>query len=537
LSEPTAFGGREARAILATAAAPAASALPAVPEASAVPVDPEVPAVPAVDFAPGLERAFERVPEEGSHLLHASAGTLPAYLHGTWYCNGPARFHRGGMRYRHWLDGDGMVCALAFGDGGAAAAGEPSARFTSRFVRSDKWRTEEEAGRFLYRAFGTAFAGDRLVRGIALESPVNVSVLPFAGTLLALGEQVMPWELDPATLATRGRFNFGGGLNPVSPFAAHAKIDPETGELFNFGLSYSAAHPRLQLYRFDAAGRAVYRRHFALPHACSLHDFCLTPRHAVFYVSPYLLDMAALARDGRTPMQALSWEPRRGSRLLVVERAGGELVATVPVGEGYVLHTINGWEEASGRLVLDVLELDRPVYDQYQEIPDLFTGVGPGRPVRLTVDLDRAELVARREIDYALAPDFPAIDPRLLGKPADDLWLLGISATGRPGRKFIDQLVHARWSRPSELDVWQAPRGHYLAAEPVFVPDPAAPAGGPGGPAGTVICPRFDAERGESAFLLFDAAEVAAGPRAVLPLPSPMHLAFHAIFAPRPAAD
>jgi all-trans-8'-apo-beta-carotenal 15,15'-oxygenase len=528
---------------------PAAAATAAASPATLAPPPPT-----AADFAPGLERAFARAPEEGSHAVRPAAGEVPAYLRGgTWYCNGPARFGRGEMRYRHWLDGDGMVGALAFGDG--------EARFTNRFVRTAKWRAEEEAGRFLFRAFGTAFAGDRLVRGIALESPVNVSVFPFAGRLLAFGEQGLPWELDPATLATRGPFNFGGALNPVSPFAAHAKIDPHSGELFNFGLSYASAQPRLHLYRFDAAGRKVYRRQFELPHACSLHDFCLTARHAVFYVSPYLLDMAALAGEGRTPMQSLSWEPWRGSRLLVVARDSGEAVAWVPVGEGYVLHTINGWEgwegeegrhgaegarsgeggegapdpAGAGRLTLEVLELERPVYDQYQEVPQLFTGVGPGHPARLTVDLARGELVSRQRIDYPLAPDFPAIDPRLAGRPADDLWLAGISATGRPGRKFFDQLVHARWSRPRELDVWQAPPGHYLAAEPVFVPDPAVPAGAPGAPAGTVICPRFDAERSETAFLLFDAAAVAAGPRAVLPLPSPLHLAFHATFAPSPA--
>ena len=46
-----------------------------------------------------------------------------------------------------------------------------------------------------------------------------------------------------------------------------------------------------------------------------------------------------------------------------------------------------------------------------------------------------------------------------------------------------------------------------------------------------MICQRFDAETGESAFLVFDAFDVAAGPRAVLPLDAPLHLGFHAFFA------
>jgi carotenoid cleavage dioxygenase-like enzyme len=47
-----------------------------------------------------------------------------------------------------------------------------------------------------------------------------------------------------------------------------------------------------------------------------------------------------------------------------------------------------------------------------------------------------------------------------------------------------------------------------------------------------VICQRFDAEKGESAFLVFEAFNVPAGPVAVIPLASPVHLGFHAVFVP-----
>jgi len=205
----------------------------------------------AVDFAPGLEKAFAFVPRERCGPVTVE-GDVPAFLRGTYYLNGPARFERGSVRYRHWLDGDGMVCALTL-----SGDAEEGTRFACRFVRSGKWTAEEEAGEALFRTFGTAFPGDRLVRGIALESPVNVSVYPWAGTLLALGEQGLPWELDPVTLETRGLYNFGGALNPVTPFAAHPKIDPETGELFNFGISFASAQPNLNIYRFDPSGRLL----------------------------------------------------------------------------------------------------------------------------------------------------------------------------------------------------------------------------------------------------------------------------------------
>src|SRR5439155_26802274 len=124
------------------------------------------------------------------------SGGVPSFVRGTYYLNGPAGFRRGDVRYRHWLDGDGLVCAVRFGGEGV--------RVTHRFVATAKRSEEEAAGRALYRAFGTAFPGDRLNRGVALQSPANVSVTAFAGAILALGEQGLAYALDPATRETRG---------------------------------------------------------------------------------------------------------------------------------------------------------------------------------------------------------------------------------------------------------------------------------------------------------------------------------------------
>lgn len=467
------------------------------------------------DHAPLIERAFTFIPREGSWTIEEIDGSIPDYIRGTYYLNGPARFSRAGLSYRNWLDGDGMVCALRFERGRVV--------FTNRFVRSAKFAAEEEAGRPLFRAFGTAFEGDRLKRGIGLESPVNVSVYPYHGTLLAFGEQGLPWELDPRTLATRGPFTFGGALNDISPFAAHPKFDPATGELFNFGVSFSATQPSLNLYRFDAHSKLRYRKRHRLEFASSVHDFGLSPSYAIFYLSPYILNMDRLVGEGRTLMDSLGWEPSRGSRLLVVSRETGEEAASIPIGSRYCLHLINCFEE-DGRLMVDVVELERPIYDQYQDVPDLFTDVGEGQPVRFLVDAKRREIVERRALDYRLAPDFPSLDPRLATRPYREFWMLGISKTGRPGRKFFDHLVHGDWACEKACDVYQAPAGRYLGGEPVFIGNPDDRS------AGAVVCQVFDAGRTSSAFAIFNAFDVASGPVAMLRLAGPIHLGFHAFF-------
>jgi len=466
------------------------------------------------DFSPGIEHAFPSRFAEQDCVLEDSGQPIPDFVRGTYYLNGPAHFQSGDFLWRHWLDGDGMVSTLNFG--------KNSIRLRSRYVRSRKFEEEQSAGRPLFCAFGTSFPGSQLNRAQnGLESPVNVSVYPFAGQLLAFGEQGLPWELDPGTLETRGQFTFGARLNDASPFSAHPKFDFETGEMFNFGIFFSAQSPRLYFYRFKS-GELRYRKAVPLEYPCSVHDFSLSRNYAIFYLSPFLLNIQGLLKEGKNVLESLRWAPEKGSRLLVLDRKTGEPVLSLPVGNRYCLHLINSFEEGE-RLTVDVVEYDEPLYGNYQPLPDLFSSVSQGSPVRFVLDLKSREIIDRTALDYVKAPDFPATDPRYAMERYDDLWMLGISTTGHPGRKFFDQLVHARWDEQNVQDIYQSPRMRYLGGEPVFV-------GEPGTDEGVVICQEFDAAARKSSFLIFEAAKVAHGPVTRIPLDDLLYLGFHAGF-------
>ena len=55
-----------------------------------------------------------------------------------------------------------------------------------------------------------------------------------AGRLFALKEDGLPYELDPDTLETHGKFSFDGTLS-MPAVTAHPKIDPLSGELVFYG--------------------------------------------------------------------------------------------------------------------------------------------------------------------------------------------------------------------------------------------------------------------------------------------------------------
>src|SRR5262249_8026452 len=110
----------------------------------------------------------------------------------------------------------------------------------------------------------------------------------------------------------------------------------------------------------------------------------------------------------------------------------------------------------------------------------------------------------------------------------NEFWMLGISSSGEPGRKFFDQLARGNWgdggTPPGVSDLYQAPPGEYLAGEPVFLASPDAPRAGLG------IVEHLNTKTDAAAFLIFDAHALNNGPVARLPLRHRLHPGFHASF-------
>jgi all-trans-8'-apo-beta-carotenal 15,15'-oxygenase len=470
------------------------------------------------DYAPLIEKWLLFDATEDSYAIEEVRGTVPEWLRGAYYLNGPSRFRRNGFQYRHWLDGDGMVRALFFTDDGI--------HFVSRFVSTRKLAEETEQGRPLYRTFGTAFEGDRLRRGVMLEPPVNVSVYPLGSRLLAFAEQSIPIELDPRTLETIGEFDFNGKLNEVSPFSAHAKFDPATGRMANFGISFSSTQPVLYLYEFEPDGSLAGRRRFPVEAPHTNHDFALSERFALFFLSPLEMDFERFWRKGASVMESLAWRPEKGSYIYAVPRVSCDAEPfIIKRDSGHCLHLINAFEEGS-RIHLDLVEFERPIYPEYQPVPDFYRDIDLGRPVRYVIDSAERRLIERREMSYNRGPDFPSVDPRKVGGPYHDFWLLGISAAGKKGRKFFDQLAHGDWRRGGVADLYQASAGRYLGGEPVYVGHPERE------DEGLIIVQEFEAVEDRVSFLLINAHEVGKGPVARLPLQRKTHPGFHASFHP-----
>lgn len=357
--------------------------------------------------------AIASVEEEVDCQLDRVSGRLPDALRGVLYRNGPGRQELFGIPYGHPFDGDGMVTRFDFSSG--------VVRYRNRYVRTREWLEERRRGRPLYRSFGTNLPGGlttNLLR-MRFKNAANTSVVHHGGRLMALWEGGLPHTLDPDTLATLRRFDFGGQLlnrhplervlAPELPFSAHPKRCPTTGELFNFGMALGL-RSRLVLYRLTSGGALAQTTSFTLRDLSFVHDFVLTERSLVFFLPAVAFDVPRTLLGLTTPVDSLKMLDRP-MRILVFDRRTLSLRYELQGEPGFFFHFANGYEE-DGEISVDGFRL--PELPDAQATRDIVEGRDRAFP--------RAQLVRTRLADgqrkahsERLFDDFgelPSIDPR-----------------------------------------------------------------------------------------------------------------------------
>ncbi len=463
-----------------------------------------------------LEKILFNATEEQNCDITDVEGEIPDFIDGTYLLNGPAKFKTFDLRYNNWLDGDGMVRAMRLKNG--------KAKFQSRYVNTKKMQKEQEAGKPVYRTFGTNFDASILRRGVTMDSVTNVSVYPFADRLLAFGEQSLPYALNPETLETIEEFNFNGTFIDINPFSAHAKLDPHSGSLCNFGIKYMTNKAKLCYYEFLPDLTLKVKGEGFLPNNNVIHDFALSEKYASFYISPHSLNVRKFVPEKQTLLDSMSWSPEVESQLILFNRENGEMLAPIPLKrKGYSLHIVNSFSREE-ELIIDLLETTQPYYDEYQPLPVLFPNIKKCSSVRLIVNPTKGELVDVVEIPQNIHFDFPTVRSEDNGIDYQHFWAIGMETEPEGETKFYDRLLRFSWDNSSLEDIYIADENEILGGEPSFIKNSESPEDS------LVISQIWNMQTEKSAYVLFKAYDLKSGPIARLNLPKMDPLAFHSCF-------
>ena len=408
------------------------------------------------------------------------------------------------------LSGDGMVSVIRLSAGKAA--------FAIRYVQTQRHRAEAAAGRALFGKYRNAHTDRPEAAGLD-RTVANTTPVWHAGRLLMAKEDGRPYRVDPNTLETLGRHDFGGKLRSET-MTAHVRIDPQTREMFFYGYEADGlASTKVAYCIADEHGDLTSEQWFDAPYCAMMHDFAITRNHVLFPIYPTTCDAARVRAGGDHWVH----EMNRDSWVGVMPRYGK--VAEMrwfrgPKGVS-CYHMMNAFEDGDGRLQLDqcLSSVNAFPFIQRASGIDVAPGDTGGRLARWTLDLRGA---ADRVTETVIGPagDFPVIPAARQGRPYPHAWMLTMNpqmqrppVAGGPVRAMFNMLLRLDFTG-KPVQACALPPGHCFN-EPVHVPS-AHP--GHEGWLLTVVDEQTGPRDFKHALWILDGGNVAAGPVARMPI-------------------
>ncbi len=452
----------------------------------------------------------QRIQEFPCTPLTVLSGTLPPDLRGSLYRNGPALFERRGERIAHWFDGDGAILGVHFDE--AQATG------VYRMVQTSGYQAEEATGRFQFGGYGRRPSGPFWSQSAhQSKNAANTSVLAVSDRLLALWEGGQPHALDLNTLETLGLDGLQG-LNSGQTFSAHPKVDPHTGEIYNFGITFGRK-TQLHLYRCDRVGHLQQRGVVALDRIPMIHDFVLAGPYLIFFISPVHLNPLPVLLRQKSYSDALRWHPERGTQILVVDRETLMPIQQSETDPWFQWHFGNGFVDPDGQVVVDVVRYADFQTNQFlKEVPsgkpetDAF-----GTLWRLRVNPQTATVTEAIPLSDHTC-EFPTINPNEVGQPSRYAYMAARSNQAQ--RTDVFDAIACYDHKLGEMTLADL-GGQRYPSEPIFAPHPQQPE------RGWILSVVYDAKSHTSEVWIFDSQGLGDGPICRLALPQVVALGFH----------
>ena len=444
-------------------------------------------------------------------LLPILSGHIPSELEGSLYRNGPGRLERGGRRVGHWFDGDGAILAVHFSEGKATG--------TYRYVQTEGYQQEAAVDKFLYPTYGMTAPGgfwNNWTKDVKNEA--NTSVLALPDKLLALWEGGLPHALDLETLETQGKDNLAGSLSNL-PFSAHPKIDPTTGEIFNFGVTVGK-EVALNLYCTDSTGKIKRKNTYPLAAASLIHDFVLVGQYLVFFVPPVLLNLIPVILGFKSFSEAMKWKPELGTQILVFDRDTLNLVSKIETDAWYQWHFTNGYVDRDGLITIEFVRYQDFKTNQY--LKEVATGktstLAKGTLWEIKIDPQIGKVIDTKEL-LDLGCEFPVVPQNQVGQP----WRYTHLSVYKKGTDISQELLNAiaRFDRHTgDLVVANMEKNCY-PTEPIYVPQPDNPE------RGWLLTVVYDGNNDSSEVRIYASDRLEDEPICRLGLPSVIPPSFH----------
>lgn len=442
--------------------------------------------------------------------LEVLSGAIPSGLRGSLYRNGPGLLARNEQSVGHWFDGDGGILGVQFRDGSAIA--------TYRFVQTAGWQREEQAGRYLMAGYGMMPPGAWLTRFTKdVKNAANTSVLALPDKLLALWEGGMPHALDLETLETIGLDDLGGLKGRT--FSAHPKCDPNTGDIYNFGVNIGAK-TAINLYRCDRTGNLQQENSIPIHGMPLVHDFAIAGRYLVFCIPPVRIQPLLLLARLKSFSDAMAWKPELGTEIIIIDRETLEPVSRFTTDSWYQWHFGNGYELPDGSIQVEVIRYKD--FQTNQRLKEVVSGdiqtIAEGSLWVLRLNPQSGSVISMEQV-LNRSCEFPVSQPQDVGQPFRYTYLSLHRRSTNTRTEVFDAI--ARFDHHTGT-LTETDWGDYrYPNEPIYAPDRTNLE------QGWILTVLYDHTQNNSQLWIFDSDRLDQAPVCRLALPAIIPLGFH----------
>ncbi|KAL8140411.1 hypothetical protein V2J09_006432 [Rumex salicifolius] len=312
-------------------------------------------------------------------------GAMPSdFPMGTYYLIGPGLFTDDHGSTVHPLDGHGYL--RAFEMNGPNGDVKFSAQFVKTTAQMEEFDSTTGSWKFTHRGVFSVLKGGKVVGNTkVMKNVANTTVLKWGGRLFCLWEGGAPYELQPGSLETLGRFDlindddlvdnnrpwagdlltvvatllkpilYGIFKMPMKRILSHYKIDVQRQRLLVMACNAEdmlLPRSHLTFYEFDKDFNLVHKQEFKMSEQLMVHDWGFTDTHYLVFGNRIKLDFSGLvvASCGLSPMiSALSLDPsKHTSPLYLLPRRpeSNAIVTSIDLpSQFWLLHVANAMEE------------------------------------------------------------------------------------------------------------------------------------------------------------------------------------------------
>jgi beta,beta-carotene 9',10'-dioxygenase len=296
-------------------------------------------------------------------------GTIPDWVVGTFFRNGPGRFRFGDKLYNHLFDG--MACVNKF------QISNGKVYFTNKLLESKSYR-KALTSKHLPPMFGTPdLCSTMFERFKIFYKPrndvegidnCNVNIVPFGNNqLYALTESNMITRVNPKDLSIMNVKNLKKHLTTTNTSVAHPHVDADDGSWYSVGMQIGK-DTSYNFMKFDAKNNTQVDNaveslkllaRVKTSHSDGLsyfHSFGLTKNYIIFLEQPYVINYKKMLMNfilNKPFSKGVGMKNGVPTYVHVINRHTGEILQNkYHTDPQFTFHHINAYETQDGKQIL-----------------------------------------------------------------------------------------------------------------------------------------------------------------------------------------